>query len=801
MFIPSFVLAIFIYSFFDIYFLRRSLKARFVKQDGKSYLQIIWKKKVYDSLFKLAFDDWEKIRFLSPKKDFSFEKVEWEWNYLLIVQWKIDIFRHVIDLWKVSILDNLQSIWKSHNKDIYFFSRPMEDGEWVDRIDYIRSAKGEDIFLKQDFRDKIEIEESWSKWKSWIKLLSSSKTSLIKSLRRWEYLEWLIILLWIIVIYLEWKNLSFLIISWWFAAFTFMLTMFLDKKINSKALMKLSFLALFVYFFIDWKTNIDWIAAWAHFLLLAAILKHLFKREFRDSFTYIFLILFVFVALSLLTLKSWFIIFFALFIFLTVNLFITYSWWDLKHEFSRYFVINRKWKTELVVTYFVVFIFTIFLFFILPHWDKEKQDMSTFRAQESDEVKTWFDEKVSLDNIRELKNDYSKAFVLENAEKNRVNEYKNTYWRWMRFWTFLDYHWNKLPQRDSNFRPSSLKWKDYEEWRVKYYLDASKNIFVPKIPLQISDRNIVKYWFDNSIFYYNKPQFSSRKVTFAFEKDNGRITEWESELKFIETWMDDKTQELLEKYWESIPEEYIENPWLLSKYVRDESWFLYSMEEPAKNLNSFLYSEKQWHCEYYATVLTLTLQNFWYKATFVNWFYGWEWNDVAKVWVVRWADAHSWVEVYNDEWKWDIYDPTPTARYEGFWFDDIEFMDDVIKYYDLIELKWYNYIVWFTWSEQKKIWSNIFKNYDKIIFLSLSILIIILTRNVFLTDIIPYFRRTKKERFMWRLKNKTKSKSFVLMDLAEKYPDLVNKTRELIFSKKDWDLTRLKKDWKKVLSE
>jgi len=801
MFIPAFVLAIFTYSFFDIYLLKRSLKVKFLKVNWKTYLQIIWKKKTYDSLFRLAFDDWEKVKFLTPNESLIFNEEEIEWKYFLVVQWKIDIFRHIIKLKNLDSLGKLDSKWRWFDKNIYFFSRLMENWEWVDRIDHLRTAKSNDIFLKQNFTDDFKAEEDKSLWKSWINIFSKSKPFLIKDIKKWEYLEWLMILVWIIVIFLEWGNISFLFLSWFSSFFIFIMTVIFEKRINSMFLMRLSFFIIFAYFFFDWKTNTDWIAAWAHFLLMAAIIKHLFKKEFRDSFTYIFLILFVFVALSLLALKSWFIIFFGLFMFLTVNLFITYSWWDLKYEFSRYFCINKTWKNELLFSYFAIFLLTIFLFFTLPHWEKEKQDMSMFRAQESEDLKTWFDDKVSLDNIRELKNDYSKVFVVENAKKEKIPEYSTTYWRWMRFLHFKDYSWNKIPQRDSYLINNFSKWKKYEEWVIKYYLDASKNIFVPKTPLQISDGNIVQYWFDNTIFYYEKPQFASRTINFKFEENNWRIVEKNAELEFLNVSVDKKVKELLQKYWNTIPEWDKKTAWKLSRYIREKSWFTYSIEKPAKNLDSFLYNEKQWHCEYYATLLTLTLQHFWYDATFVNWFHWWEWNDLAKVWVVRWADAHSWVEVLNEDWKWDTYDPTPTARYEWFWFDDIDFAKTLIKYYDLIELKWYNYIVWFTWVEQKKIWTNIFKNYDTILFLSFLILLWILTKNVFQTDILPHFKRSKKERFLWWLKNKTKSDSFVLKNLEKKYPNLVKETREVIFSGDGWDLKKLRKKWSKVIKK
>lgn len=83
----------------------------------------------------------------------------------------------------------------------------------------------------------------------------------------------------------------------------------------------------------------------------------------------------------------------------------------------------------------------------------------------------------------------------------------------------------------------------------------------------------------------------------------------------------DEVEELFAEYWASVPKDVSSDPSKLADYVKGRSGFEYSVDAPAKSLKSFLYEEKRGHCEYFATVLALTLRHFGYPATVVNGYY------------------------------------------------------------------------------------------------------------------------------------------------------------------------------------
>ena len=78
---------------------------------------------------------------------------------------------------------------------------------------------------------------------------------------------------------------------------------------------------------------------------------------------------------------------------------------------------------------------------------------------------------------------------------------------------------------------------------------------------------------------------------------------------------------LFSDYWSKMPPGISKDPLALAKYVRDESGFEYTVDAPAKSLRSFLYEEKRGHCEYFATVLAVTMRHFGFPATVVNGYY------------------------------------------------------------------------------------------------------------------------------------------------------------------------------------
>jgi len=76
-------------------------------------------------------------------------------------------------------------------------------------------------------------------------------------------------------------------------------------------------------------------------------------------------------------------------------------------------------------------------------------------------------------------------------------------------------------------------------------------------------------------------------------------------------------------------------------------------------IETFLFDERQGHCEYFASSMVLLLRAEGIPARLVTGFYGAEWSSWESVWIVRQSNAHAWVEAWIDGEGWRVFDPTP----------------------------------------------------------------------------------------------------------------------------------------------
>ena len=831
MFIPAFVLAIFLYSFFDLYFKSRNIQVSNYNNGTETSLHIQVQKPYKHLFFELAFDNGKKIHFLQPNQSFVIPKVKEEkGDYLFIIQGKLDVVRKVILLNNISSESvNKEDEVREKEEDFYFHIRQYQEGDDSIRIDAMQSAKRGALYIRETLEEKGECGTPLKKDKENIMLNSNKQLAFRSGIKNSEYLEYFIILLGILGVHLEWQQWGFTIFSslslliliifrYWgknrchspiesrtgsehsegssHKAAEIPYAISYNRGLKSKILMNLAIFLPFAYFFYECSVSDDWVLAGAHFLILSSIIKHFFPRLRRDAFTYVFLILFVFVGLSLFSLKAWFIILFFAFLISSLLIFSICEGGDLRQEYSCYFGL-QKTRGSTLKSVLGISLITILLFFLLPHGNREKQEMANYSIKESAVHTTGFDDEVTLDNIQKLKLDYSKQFVLENAYKNQIDNYKNLYWRGMRFSHFQDDAWQKVPKKSItlNQTNSSLSVLDREKevWNIKYYLNGGRNIFIPKTPLEIQAKNIQLNPYDNSLAHFLRPQFEAQKVGLVFDKKNPV----ENRIQDIQVAVDENIENLFSEYWSIIPSNIQKDPLLLSAFV--QSGFEYSLEAPAKSLQSFLYEEKQGHCEYYATVLALTLQHFGYKATLVNGFHGGEWNESASAWILRGADAHSWVEVLNDDAQWEIYDPTP-ALSTPFWFEENSVLKKFIYYYDILDIKWYEYIASFDADKQKRMWSYIIDKRHEIFTTVLIIIVISLAYHFGYRRIKKDFSLSEKEKFLLWLQKKFKNDGFFLKGLEVADKNLVEQTREALFksagNKKTF--SQLKKKWRKL---
>jgi transglutaminase-like putative cysteine protease len=124
--------------------------------------------------------------------------------------------------------------------------------------------------------------------------------------------------------------------------------------------------------------------------------------------------------------------------------------------------------------------------------------------------------------------------------------------------------------------------------------------------------------------------------------------------------------------------------------------YRYSLDMRASGsdpLSDFLFNVRAGHCEYFATAMTVMLRTLNIPARIVNGFQQGEYNSAADAYIVRQADAHSWVEVYfPDADAWVTFDPTPAdGRPAGT--SGTGLSGSLRRYADALELFWIQYVV------------------------------------------------------------------------------------------------------------
>ena len=109
----------------------------------------------------------------------------------------------------------------------------------------------------------------------------------------------------------------------------------------------------------------------------------------------------------------------------------------------------------------------------------------------------------------------------------------------------------------------------------------------------------------------------------------------------------------------------------IERHLRTE--FAYTstlLDRPvADPLAHFLFERQAGHCEYFASAMTVMLRTLQIPARLATGFQSGAYNPISGWYLVRGADAHTWVEAYVEGRGWVAYDPTPedARRRGGLW--------------------------------------------------------------------------------------------------------------------------------------
>lgn len=114
-------------------------------------------------------------------------------------------------------------------------------------------------------------------------------------------------------------------------------------------------------------------------------------------------------------------------------------------------------------------------------------------------------------------------------------------------------------------------------------------------------------------------------------------------------------------------------------------------------ISEFLFSQREGHCEYFATSMVLLLRSAGIPARLVNGFVQGEYNSIGDFYLVRNSDAHSWAEVFIGG-DWVTFDPSPRPLLFGSRSD--QSLLNYRKILDSISFFWDRYILIFSAEDQ-----------------------------------------------------------------------------------------------------
>lgn len=127
--------------------------------------------------------------------------------------------------------------------------------------------------------------------------------------------------------------------------------------------------------------------------------------------------------------------------------------------------------------------------------------------------------------------------------------------------------------------------------------------------------------------------------------------------------------------------------------------------DPKAPLEDFLFRRRQGHCEYFASAMVVLLRSLGVPARPANGFYGGVYNEYGRFYMMRQADAHSWVEVFFPGYGWTTFDPTPPGAVlvpaqSGL----VGAFDEWI---DSLRLQWYKWVVEYDLEKQMAFFRSI----------------------------------------------------------------------------------------------
>jgi transglutaminase-like putative cysteine protease len=134
----------------------------------------------------------------------------------------------------------------------------------------------------------------------------------------------------------------------------------------------------------------------------------------------------------------------------------------------------------------------------------------------------------------------------------------------------------------------------------------------------------------------------------------------------------------------------------------------------ASPIETFLFTDRRGHCEYFASAMVLLLRAQGIPARLATGFYGAEWSPWDGSWVVRQSNAHAWVEAWLPERGWTVFEPTPPAGLPSAGERDL--LASMRLAWDALVSRWDRWVISYDFDDQVGVigglrawWSELFR--------------------------------------------------------------------------------------------
>ena len=391
---------------------------------------------------------------------------------------------------------------------------------------------------------------------------------------------------------------------------------------------------------------------------------------------------------------------------------------------GRKFGNERIESTFFGLTSFLVlgsFVITLIIFFLMPRLAKGYISLYQKRGQPV----SGFSNEVELGDIGRIKLDHSIVMRIETSKNGKkIIPGGDIYWRGIA----LDYYdgkrWSNtflskqnLKRTGKNdFRIDKVKKLSETLTQVIYLEPIDSNVvFTTGRPVKI---NAPFQWlgidYNNSLYRSEYPYGRVRIVINSDLSANGRYRLSPEEDEITDSYRErylqlpaisDRFYGFTRNVIKDVNEKYKQAE-VMESYLKTRFGYtlIQSQSKGISPVDNFLFNRKEGHCEYFASAMVLMLRASGIPARLVNGFLRGEWNQVGEYLLVRRSHAHSWVEALLDDQGWVVFDPTPAAAMPMF-SNTIFFRMD--RYLDAIKMKWYRYIINYSWRDQQTIARNV----------------------------------------------------------------------------------------------